>query len=139
MAFLSEKDFSVWEILLDTRFRIIWTRIFWANRYPNYYCAHDMAYPQSARGYSPRTLGCRDIQERGIPDEAYILRWNPPSDYPIGYQNPEIGKTGIYSPGTRLHFYNIYRKDARSSSPNWTLYHQIEINNPNGSGKSWQK
>ena len=119
---LSKYDFEVWEIIdgycnrddddwdnyTDPVFQqSVWGRL-----------AAEMLY--TVRYGVPRHVGVDTIRDcPGSARQDYILRWDPPSDYAIGFQSgPDMPR----KPGTRLQSYNIYRK-----APNDPVWPQLPI------------
>jgi len=110
---LAKYNFMVWEILHDLYVEA-----------PSL-CETGYGLPAAQMAYmvrygTPRNLRAESlvIRECGSGDvvTAPLLRWDPPSDYPCGYEDVPGG--GIRRPGSRLRWYHIQRKD--DSEPDWS-------------------
>jgi hypothetical protein len=121
-SLLSRYDFKVWEIL-DSFFGLHEEYIVGDDLTCLGRISAEMLY--NVKYGIPRNLLCDTITFRcsdpdNNHDTAYILRWDPPSDYACGYE-----RLGKRFPGSRLKYYNIYRRIPEDTS--WTCLDSINI------------
>lgn len=131
---LSKYDFMVWEITdgYCNRSGSHWNR-YKESSYGR--LAAEMLY--TVRHGIPRDLGVDTIRAcSGGDEQDYILRWRPPSDYPIGFQ---ASPAAPRKPGTRLQSYNIYKKLPSETAWRQTPIQVFPRNVVSATGLSWQE
>ncbi len=104
---LSCADFRVWESSYD------YINRYWYNYYQQGFgrTPADMLY--AVRYGKPRNL--KLISMHDCSQNGYLLRWDPPSDYPIGRKE---------RPGTRLRYYNVYKRSSSNGGSTWNAWHR---------------
>ena len=111
-AKLSKYDFIVWEILDDylsaTDYR--WSEYASTTGYKSIYGLISAEMTRCASNGTPRNLRIDTVKTpfNSHEEEQYwfILNWEPPSSYPIGY----CDEFNVVHAGTRMKYYNVYRR-----------------------------
>ncbi len=103
---LSSVDFQAWEIMdaFYTRYPDLASTVF-GN------AAAEMLY--AVRYGIPRNVKMTTI--RGCGGNGYVLRWDAPSDFPIGRDG---------RPGTRLRYYNVYKRASADNGRSWSDWYR---------------